>query len=74
MTQEYTLTEMIESISKFFSKKKFFPEEYSDVLYNVRVPLFCVKRKKNKKDGEIVEQVVVDIITETHIRKGNTFG
>lgn len=67
MTQEYTLTEMIDRVSTFFRGKNFTPERYSERLYNIRLPLYCVKWKDGKKEAEPEEQIIVDIITEAHI-------
>lgn len=69
MTQEYTLTEMISRVSKFFTRKGFSPEKYPGRLYNIRLPLYCVKPRGAKKATDIKEQIIVDIITEPHISK-----
>lgn len=69
MAEEYTLTKMIESLSRFFTSKDFSTEPYSKRLYNVRLPLYCERPKDAQKASEIEEQIVVDIITESHVSK-----
>ena len=67
MTQEYTLAEMIDRVSAYLRRRSFSPERYSDRLYNIRLPIYCVRPKRRGKGTKAKEQIVVDIITESHI-------
>ncbi len=69
MTQEYTLSSMIDSVSKYFANKGFTVEQYSKRLYNIRLPLYCFKSIHDNGDNKVKEQIVVDMITGTHISK-----
>ena len=69
MTKEYTLTEMIDRVSRFFTRKHFSIEKYSQRFYYVRSPLYCFKPKDARTPLDMKEQIVVDVITEAHISK-----
>ncbi|MDD5312204.1 MAG: hypothetical protein PHO26_04130 [Dehalococcoidia bacterium] len=66
MDQEYTLLQMIGHVADFFKAQGFRTEQYNELLYNVRLPLYCVRK------GKAREEIVVDVITEDHISK-NTY-
>lgn len=71
MTHEYSLTDMIKKIEEYFSTEGYEPLGYDPGLfYNVRLPIYCVKwRLRDSGEKEIEDEIVIDIITESHISK-----
>jgi len=70
MTQEYSLTDMVKKIKDYYSTQGYEPQDYTPRLYNVRLPIDCIKWKLHEnEEKEIDEEIVIDIITESHISK-----
>lgn len=64
MEQKYTLNDMLDQLSKHFTEQGFDPQQFTTHLGDIRLPLYCVKRNS---DGNIEEEVAVDVITEKTI-------
>ena len=64
MEQKYTLKDMLDQLSKHFTEQGFDPQQFTTHLGDIRLPLYCVKRDS---DGNIEEEVAVDVITEKTI-------
>lgn len=65
MVSGYTRDTIIALLSQYFSAQGFECDEYSDKLGAVRLPLYCVKKRGDK----IEEEIVVDVITESAVSK-----
>jgi len=66
MTSDYSLVQMVDQLSDYFATAEFQPTDYSDDFGDVRLPLYCVKLDDN---DSIIEEIVVEIITEPVITK-----
>ncbi len=70
MTEEYSLTDMVNKIKDYYRTQDYEPQDYTPRLYNVRLPIDCIKWKSHDAgEKEIDEEIVIDIITESHISK-----
>ena len=66
MTNTYTRQEMVDRLTKYFAARGFDPREYYDQLGEIRLPLYCEKRRD---DNSLEEEIVVDVITEANLSK-----
>ena len=66
MEELYTVKEMTTWLSEYLEAEGFETETYSDLFLPARVPIYA--RKKNNKDEETIDEIVVDVINSANVR------
>ncbi len=65
MSNDYTREEIIEKLETYLDAEGFKCQKYSKRLGDIRLPLYC---KRSQEDNS-VEEIVIDIITESTVSK-----
>ncbi len=70
MNYEYSIDDMLLWLQRYFKSKGYDTLDYDDRFLPARVPLYC---KKEDDDGHIYDEIVIDVTTDSSIKKEEFF-
>jgi len=70
MNCEYSIDDMLLWLQRYFKSKGYDTIDYDDRFLPARVPLYC---KKEDDDGHIYDEIVIDVTTDSSIKKEDFF-